>query len=83
LEVVSGGSDNVRREAAPFSYRLISARFLRDLAEIMVLINLKGLVNKFEQNRLGLQDSPPRSEAWQTHYRSDLKISSLIGAIVT
>ena len=31
----------------PLSYRLISAPFLRDLAEIMVLIGLKGSVNKF------------------------------------
>jgi hypothetical protein len=30
----------------PLSYRLISAAFLRDLAEIMVLIDLNGLANK-------------------------------------
>jgi len=44
-EVVSGARYNVRRKAGPLSYRLISAPFLRDLAEIMVLIGLKGSVN--------------------------------------
>lgn len=42
LEVVSGGGYNVRREADPFRTGLLSAPFLRDLAEIMVLIDFKG-----------------------------------------
>jgi hypothetical protein len=42
LEVVSGGGYNVRREADPFPTGSLSAPFLRDLAEIMVLIDFKG-----------------------------------------
>jgi hypothetical protein len=37
----------------PLAFRLISAPLLRDLAETMVFINLKELVNKFEQTRFG------------------------------
>jgi hypothetical protein len=47
LEVVSGGRYNVRREAAPFRTGLLSAPFVRDLAEIMAVINLERSVNQF------------------------------------
>jgi len=40
LEVVSGGKYNVRREAAPFRTGLLSAPFVRDLAEIMAVIKI-------------------------------------------
>jgi len=41
LEVIPGGRSNVRREAHPFRTGILSAPFLRDLAEIMVLIGFK------------------------------------------
>jgi hypothetical protein len=45
-EVVSDDKDNIRREAVPLWYPLLSPPFLRDLTQMMVLIDLNGSVNK-------------------------------------
>src|SRR5260221_13856739 len=64
---------------APFSYRLISAPILDDLAEIMVFIALNGSVNR---NFIRLDSvftgfaTAFRSPANSTQFRSDLKITS-------
>jgi hypothetical protein len=56
LEVVLAGRYNVRRGAAPFRTGLISAWFLADLAEIMVLIGL----NHYQSTTLDGLDSISR-----------------------
>jgi hypothetical protein len=58
--------------AGPLSYRLISARILHDLVEIMVLISLKVPVNRFQPNRFGLQ-----TEGFATELKSLGKFDSV------
>jgi hypothetical protein len=56
LEDVSGGRYNICREAAPIRTGLLSAPFLHDLAEIMVLIGL----NPYQSTTLDGLDSTSR-----------------------